>query len=100
MSRHQPCERETIIEMNDEGNGTQISTYQESIHKRLVKLANENPGVIDPADIRKYTDGLSTNVAVPTYWISIRPSKRTNLSEAQKKIIVERLKSTLKKPNN
>ncbi|MEA4888686.1 MAG: hypothetical protein VB070_04380 [Clostridiaceae bacterium] len=92
MTRYEPCERETIIKMSDEDNGAQISTYQESVHRQILKLAEANPDIMDPVHIRNYSDGLSTNVAFPSDWISIRPPKRMNLSEAQKKIRTKRLK--------
>lgn len=87
------CEKETVINFNDEDNVASVSSTQDWMKNKLRKLADKKPN-----DVRiTYEDEYTIIVEVPKKWVSIRPPRE--VSEKQRQEAAERLKAYREKKN-
>lgn len=87
------CEKETVINFNDEDSVAHISSSQDWMKNRLHKLVDKNP---DDTKIT-HEDEYTIIVEVPKKWISIRPPRK--VSEKQRQEAAERLKAYRERKN-
>jgi len=78
--RLESCERETIINFNEEEANTSIYTANKAMRRKLERLAKERPE--DCQLYRVSRDGQAAEFYIPKTWIKISPPRVA--SEAQK----------------
>ena len=86
-------EMETIINFNEEEATASVYTHNKALIRRLDKLAQERPE--DCRRGKTSSGGKSVDYIIPKGWIRINPSRQ--LSEEQRAVLAERMKSNLAK---
>lgn len=80
------CEKETVIILNDAEKVAQISTSQDWMKRKLIKLSEEHPDEVKIISEDKYT----LIAEAPKKYVNVRPPRF--MSEEQRLAASERLK--------
>lgn len=82
-------ERETIINFNEEEKTASIYTFNQSLMKKLKKLAQDRP---DECLLKLDGPEDAASFLVPKKWVHVKPPAKYNLTDEQKQERAERMR--------
>lgn len=81
-------EQETHINIDYSTKRAHVYTSKAGVARRLLDLLNEHG---DGEVVLEYSNEFGLEISVPIDWVSVKPRKKYEISEEQRKIRAERL---------